>query len=125
MEKNTPAPAVSASPPPFRSTSTLHKMLVKEIQAMEFVEMCLLLLDDQAPAERLKALPQHIRKAARNSEQREISSLCRWRASFVTMAVVSQLSPDRVVEMLAHMRLIIKKAHRHGGTVKPPKADPP
>ena len=99
-----------------------HKMLVKEIQAMEFVEMCELLLDNLAPAEQPKVLSQHIRQAAHNPEQNEISFLCTWTAS---MAVVFQVHLDRVVEMLAHMRLIIMKAHRHGGTVKPLKADPP
>ncbi len=67
-------------------------------------------------AERLEALLTHLGQPHRQAEQREVGSLITWIASIATyIAVVSQSHSNRVLDMLAYMRLIVKEAHKHGG----------
>ena len=71
-----------------------------------------LLPDNLALAERLEALPVCFGQPSKNAEQRAIGSLITWVSSFATyVAIIS----ERVVDMLAYMRLIIREAHKHGG----------
>ncbi len=75
-----------------------------------------LLPDNMALGEHLEALPTCLGQPHRQAEQREVGSLITWISSFATyVAVISQTHPDRVTDMLAYMRLIIREAHKHGG----------
>ena len=118
-------PALASKPtdpptsPPFCLASSLPPVpakLVKRIQALEFVEMRELLPDNMALAERLEALPIRTGQPAKQAEQREVGSLITWVSSFTTyVAVVAEAHPERVRDMLAYMRLIVREAHKHGG----------
>ena len=114
---STTATAATATPP-FRLASSLPPVpakLVKRIQALEFVEMRELLPDNMALAERLDALPL-LGHPSKQTEQREIGSLITWVSTFSTyVAIVSVAHPERVCDMLAYMRLIVREAHKHGG----------
>ncbi len=91
-------------------------MLVRRIQAMEFVEMKELLPDNLALAERLEALPVRLGQPAKPAEQREIGSLITWVSSFTTyVAIMAEAQPGQVRDMLAYMRLILREAYKHGG----------
>ena len=69
-----------------------------------------------ALAERLEALPVRMGQPAKQAEQREVGSLITWVSSFTTyVAVVAEAHPERVRDMLAYMRLIVREAHKHGG----------
>ena len=75
-----------------------------------------LLPDDLALAERLEALPGPASQVGRNSEQREIGSLLTWVSCFATyVAIVAEVHPGRVKDMLAYMHLVVHEAHKHGG----------
>ena len=93
--------------------------LVKRIQALEFVDMRELLLDNIALAERLAALPPGLAPPKPPGE-REISgerALMTWVSSFSTyVAIVAEAHPKRVSDMLAYMRLIIREASKFGGS---------
>lgn len=83
---------------------------------MEFVEMRDLLPDNMALGEKLEALPVCLGQTQKGAEQREVGSLLSWVTSFLTyVAVMYEAHPERVVDMLAYARLIIREAHRHGG----------
>ena len=121
-----PKPAVTEAkateptvPLPFCLASCLPPVpakLVKRIQALEFVEMRELLPDNMALAERLEALPLRMGPVAKQAEQREVGSLMTRVSSFTTyVAIVAEVHPQRVRDMLAYMRLIIREAHKHGG----------
>ena len=70
--------------------------------------------DTIALAERLEALPT--RPGVRGAEQQEILSLLTWVSCFSTyIAVLAESSPERSVDLLAYMRIIIREAHKHGG----------
>ena len=74
-----------------------------------------LLPDNMALAERLEALPSHS-PHLRPPETREIGSLPTWVSAFATYtAVVAEAHPQRVKDMLAYMRLIIREAMKYGG----------
>lgn len=74
-----------------------------------------LLPDNLVLAERLETLPARL-TPAKSPEQREVGSLLTWVSSFATyIAVVAQAHPDRVADMLAYMRLIIREARKYGG----------
>ena len=69
-----------------------------------------LLPDNLVLAEHMETLP------AKTPEQREVGSLLTWVSSFATyIAVVAQAHPDRVPDMLAYLRLIIREARKYGG----------
>ena len=58
----------------------------------------------------------HLGQPSKRAEQREVSSLITWVASFTTyIAIVAEAHPERVRDLLAYMRLIIREAHKHGG----------
>ena len=74
-----------------------------------------LLPDNIALAERLAKLPANVGQG-KPPEQREVGSLMTWVSSFATyVAIVAQAHPDRVTDMLAYMRLIIREASKFGG----------
>lgn len=101
------------------SIAPIPAKLTKKIRALEFVEMRELLPDNIAMAERLAALPSSVTHAKPPSE-REIGgdkALITWVASFCTyVAIVAEAHPERVVDMLAYMRLLIREAGKFGGT---------
>ena len=100
------------------SISPIPAKLVKRIRALEFVEMRELLPDNIAMTERLAALPSGIAHNKPPSE-REIGgdrALITWVSSFSTyVAIVAESHPERVVDMLAYMRLLIREASKFGG----------
>lgn len=90
--------------------------LVKRIHQLEFVEMCDLLPDNLALAKRLEALPLRLTQLGRPAEQKEVHSILTWVSCFATyMAIISQAHPERMIDMLAYMRLLIREANKHGG----------
>ena len=73
-----------------------------------------LLPDNVAMAKRLTSLPPSL-GPPKPQEQREVSSLITWVSSFATyVAIVAQAHPERVCDMLAYMRLIIREATKFG-----------
>ena len=102
--------------PPFHLASSLPPVpakLVRRIQALEIRE---LLPDNMALAERLEVLPLRLGHPSKQVELREIGSLITWVSSFSSyVAIVSEAHPERVCDMLAYMRLIVREAHKHGG----------
>ena len=108
-----------SDPKHFRMASSLPPVpakLVRHIQAGEFVEMRDLLPDNLALAERLEALPARPGQPSKASEQREIGSLVTWVSCFATyVAIVSEVHPEHVVDMLAYLRLVVREANRYGG----------
>ena len=85
--------------------------LVKRIQALDMRE---LLPDNIALAERLAVLAP-----PKPPGEREIGgdqALLTWVSSFATyVAVVAEVQPKRVGDMLAYMRLIVREASKFGG----------
>ena len=105
-------------PQPFRLASSLHPIpfkLVQRIQSLEFVEMRELLPDNMALAEKLEALPSRPDQPAKQSVRREVGSLLTWISFATYVAIMSQAHPEKVVDMLACMRLLIREAHKFGG----------
>ena len=95
-----PIPLASATPTalPFRLASCLPPIpakLVKRIQALEFVEMRDLLLDNMALAEKLEALPVRLGQTQKGAEQREVGSLLTWVTSLHTLSGWSTCWPMR------------------------------
>ena len=92
--------------------------LVKRIQALEYVDMWDLLPDNIALAERLAALPSGLAPPKPPGE-REIGgnqALLTWVSSFDTyVAIVAEVHPERVEDMLAYLRLIVREAGKFGG----------
>ena len=92
---------------------------MKRIQSLEYVDMRELLPDNIALAERLGALPPGLAPPKPPGEQ-EISgerALMTWVSSFSTyVAIVAEAHPERVGDMLAYMRLIIREASKFGGS---------
>ena len=78
-----------------------------------------LLPDNLALAERLAALPPGLAPPKPPGE-REIAgdkALMTWVSSFATyVAIVGEAHPDRVSDMLAYMRLIVREAGKFGGS---------
>ena len=117
------AESSQAKPPPFKLASSLAPIptkLVKCIQALEYVDMCELLLDNIALAEQLTKLPSSAGHT-RPPEQREVGSLMTWVSSFATymyVAIVAQAHPHRIADRLANMHLIIREAIKFGGNVR-------
>ena len=71
--------------------------------------------DNIALAERLAKLPANVAQG-KPPEQREVGSLMIWVSSFATyVAIMAQVHPDRVTDMLAYMRLIIRETSKFGG----------
>lgn len=71
-----------------------------------------LLPDNIALAERLESLPASAR--GNNIPQREIASIQTWTSAFATyVAVVAQVHPARVCDMLAYMRLVVCEAQKY------------
>ena len=108
--------------PPFRMATSIVPIpgkLVKRIQALEYIDMRMLLPDNIALAERLATLPQGLTPPKPPSE-REIGgdrALLTWVLSFATyIAIVAEAHPGRVGDMLAYMRLIIREAGKFGGS---------
>lgn len=92
--------------------------LVKRIQALEYVDMRELLPDNIALSERLAALPPGLAPPKPPGE-REIGgerALVTWVSSFSTyVAIVAEAHPERVGDMLAYIRLVIREASKFGG----------
>ena len=113
-KKSPIAPAI----PPFTLASSLPPIpgkLASRIQALEFVEMRDLLPDNIALGERLEALPSHTAHL-KAPETRNIGSLYTWVSAYSTyVAIVAEVHPDRVKDMLAYMRLLVREASNHGG----------
>ena len=121
--KETPmgSPQKVPSPTPFRVASSIAPIpgkLVKKIQALEYVEMRELLPDNIALAERMAALPSGIIQQ-KQLGQRDIGgkrALMTWVSSFATyVAIVAGAHPERVADMLAFMRLVVREANKFGG----------
>ena len=78
-----------------------------------------LLPDNIALTERLAALPSGVAHAKPPSE-REIGgdkALATWMSSFATyIAIVAEAHPERVRDMLAYMRLVVREAGKFSGT---------
>ena len=78
-----------------------------------------LLPDNIALTERLAALPSGVAHARPPSE-REIGgdkALATWMSSFATyIAIVAEAHPERVRDMLAYMRLVVREAGKFSGT---------
>ena len=107
-------------PPAFSLASSFPPIpgkWVKKIQCLEFVEMRDLLPDNVALPERLEALPA-LARSTDNIPQREIASVNTWTCAFATyVAVVARAHPERVCDMLAYMRLIVREAQKHEGSL--------
>ena len=92
--------------------------LVQRIQALEYVEMRELLPDNIALAERLATLPPGL-AAPKPPGERDIGgdrALATWVSSFATyVAIVAQAHPERVADMLAYLRLVVREASKFGG----------
>ena len=92
--------------------------LVKRIQALEYVDMRDLLPDNIALAERLAALPSGL-APPKSPGEREIGgdqALLTWVSSFATyVAIVAEVHPERVGDMLAYLRLIVREAGKFWG----------
>ena len=74
-----------------------------------------LLPDNIALAERLEALPSH-KTPAKAPKAREVGALSTWVAAFTTyIAVVAEVHPGRVWDMLAYLRLLVREAQKYGG----------
>ena len=103
---------------PFKLASCLTPVpakLVSHIQALQFVDMRELLPDNVALSERLTTMHPGL-GPHKHPEQREISSFMMWVLSFAMyVAIVAQVHPNRVKDMLAYMRLIIREATKFGG----------
>ena len=88
---------------------------MRKIQALEFVKLRDLLLNNIALAERLEALPSH--NPLRVAEAREVGQLSTWVAAFDTyVELVAEAHPGRVKDMLAYMQLLVREAQKYGGT---------
>ena len=71
-----------------------------------------LLPDNVTLAEQLEALPSTA--ASTNAPLREVASITSWTCAFATyIAVVAQVHPARVCDMLAYMRLILREAQKY------------
>ena len=103
--------------PPFILASNLPLVpakLVKEIQAMEFINMRELLPDNIALSERLEALPRAALHQAH--AQREIDSLLTWMGAFlIYMAVMNDAHPEKTKSLLVYMRSLVEEARRNKG----------
>ena len=101
------------------SIAPIPAKLVKKIQSLEFVDMRELLPDNIALSERLAALPPGLAplKPLGQREIRGEKALMTWVSSFATyIAVIAEAHPQRVHDMLAYMRLIVREASKFGGT---------
>ena len=91
---------------------------MRRIQALKYVDMREFLLDTEALAERLAALPPGLAPPKPLSERkiRGERALATWVSSFATyVAIVAQAHPSRVTDMLAYLRLIVQEATKFGG----------
>ena len=106
-----------ASVPPFSLASSFPPIpakLVSKIQSLQFMEMRELLPDNIAACADSTTVP-NVRNDLR-PKQREISSILTWVSAFVTYtAVVAAVHPDRVKDLLAYLRLIVREAQRTQG----------
>ena len=120
--RNTASKIAEANPEVFKMASSIVPVpakLVKKIQALEFIEMRELLPDNIALAERLATLPSGLAHSKVPNE-RDIGgekALVTWVSSFATyIAIVAEAHPERVCDMLAYMRLVVREASKFGGT---------
>ena len=111
-------PPIAPSSPPFMLASSLPPIpdkLVRRIQSLEFVKIRDLLPDNNALGERLEALPSYTAHL-KAPETRNIGSLYTLVSAYSTyVAIVAEVHPDRVKDMLAYMRLLVRDASKHGG----------
>ena len=64
----------------------------------------------------LEALPSH-RTPSSAPESREVGALATWVTAFATyIAIVAVAHPERVRDMLAYLRLVVREAQKFGGT---------
>ena len=120
----TPTDSVSLPPKtgdgePFHLASSFAPIpakLVKRIQKLEYVDLRELLPDNLALSEKLEALPARSALAP-TPEHREITKIVTWVSCLASyIAIVAQTHPERVCDMLAYMRLMVREGHKHGGT---------
>ena len=98
------------------SFAPIPAKLARRIQRLEYVDLRELLPDNMALAKKLDALPGHANQPT-TPEQREITKIVTWVSCFSTyVAVVAQVHPQRIRDMMAYMRLMVREAHKHGGT---------
>lgn len=107
-----PSPLVVGSmAKPFSLASSFPPIpckLALKIQSLQFVEMRELLPDNLTIAEDALSRPPDQRP-----KQREVSSILSWVSAFATyIAVTAEAHPDRVKDMLAYLRIIVKEAAR-------------
>ena len=110
VQLSKPSPLMLAS-----SLPPVPAKLVKRIRDLEFIEMRELLPDNIALSEHMEALPSHSTRE-RVPHQWEIGSLLTWISFFATyVAVVSELHPERVPDMLMYLRLIVRESQKFNG----------
>ena len=106
-----------ASVSPFSLASSFPPIpikLVLKIQSLQFVEMRELLSDNIAGYADSTTVANVWNDLC--PKQREISSILTWVSAFVTYtAVVAAAHPDRVKDLLAYLRLIMREAWRTQG----------
>ena len=90
---------------------------MKKIQSGECVDLSELLPDNMELFRRMSREPASDRTGVSgNILTREVKSLLTWVPCFVTyVAIVGSAHPNRMQDMLAHIRLIIREALRNGG----------
>jgi len=112
-------PHLSAESQPFHLASSFAPIpakLVKRIQDLAYIDLRELLPDNLVLTEKFNALPSHATHH-KTPEHREITNIVTWVSCFSTyVAIVAQTHPQRVRDMMAYMRLIVREAHKHGGS---------
>ena len=89
--------------------------LVQRIKDGVFVDMAKLLPDNLELLRREAVNPFQAKDS--KLKLRQISSISAWVQCFATfIAIRSQSAPEKVSDMLAYMRLLVREAARHGGT---------
>ena len=117
---STPSSTKAAQPQLFilsKASPPVLAKLVAKVQALQFVDMRELLLDNMALLDRLSVLPQGTAPPSNSSpKQRDIPSLTTWVCTFATyIAVLAEARPDLTRSRLAYMRNIIREAGHFGG----------
>ena len=117
LTDNFPQEAGEAVAAPFflsQAFGPVPEKLVKRIQALDFIDMADLLPDN---LELKRRGDNSTDKEASNTGKRrprEVSQLLTWVQCFITyVAIVAARHPDRMKDLLAYMRLIVREAQRH------------
>ena len=108
-------PQLSVESQPFHLASSFASIpakLVKCIQDLAYID----LPDNLVLTEKLNALPSHATHH-KSPEHCEITNIVTWVSCFSTyVAIVAHTHPQRVRDMMAYMRLMVREAHKHGGS---------